>query len=811
MRIESINIRGFGCLRNRNLEFPSDKAVLVVERNETGKSTLAEAILAGLCGFPRERRAEGKITLLDTYKPWNGDSYALELRIEAQGRRYVVERDFARNAFVVREAETNRDVTGQFEQDLSLQFLKLPREDYIRIAFICGKEVTNFDSSTSLKDRLSALVEGSADSAGAEKAIQVLENARWKFDDGKDLAISTAISRLKKDIEQKESLLKELDDELDSAGQDLSLREKAQNKLNELTSKRDELDAEKCAARLRETRNRLENANADAARIAELREELASLQCYANFPADRSAQLAEAIGRIEQLKKSLDQAKAQQSDLENQNAKLSAELDNFKLSPLASNDDVTSLRAAKDKLRDAKLQYEQALGRQKQFEHSPLAYLAKAAIAFGLLGAIASVCLMILQVISPVLSGAGAIFGIVIAAGGLASRFTQNKSTVEIEYAKSILDSAESDAKRRLANIGVECPPGAELSEILSRAETSLSQYLRSKSDLEDIQRKLKNLEVEIHQIQKHIDSECEFINSILSDAGIDTALPLSEAYKEFKDAEKRYRRMREINDTLLPELEKRAMSEKEIEQLRAEERDLTDRMAGFPNVETSRSSSEIENEQRSVALEFDTTKDEIMEIDRRISAKVDKYRSEYPKLREEVCSLSAELEKVERFQKALKLAADTMHEVVESTRRRWAEALNKQSGEILPHLNPDYDNLLFDESLNFTLKHVANNRIIPRREAEAQLSTGAKDQIFLAVRLACCRELSRLSEPIPVILDDPLIAADDDRFARAFRYLVEALSREQQVIILSCHHSRHERFFQEEWFRRSVEIIDLS
>jgi uncharacterized protein YhaN len=812
MRIESIDIRGFGCLIERHFELPSDKAVLVIERNETGKSTLAEAILAGLCGLPRERRSEGRITRLDTYRPWNGDSYAVELRIEVKGRRYLVERDFARNTFVVREFETNRNVTGQFEQDLLSQFLNLPREDYVRIAFICGKEVTKFDSSAHLKDRLSALVEGGTDNAGAERAIDILENARCKLNDGRELAISTAISRLKKDIEQKQLRIRELDDELNSASQDLGLLEAAQARLHELNSRRDALEAEYCAARLREIRGHLESASAHVARIAELREELASLQHYATFPAGRSKQLAEAIGSITQLETSLDEAKTNRISLEQQKAELSAEMETYKHFSMASSDDLTTLRADQEMLHEAKSKYEQAVESQKRIKHNPSVYFAKVLVALGLLGAIASFCLMVLRIIDPVPSALGTIVGILIAAGfGARYSAARNETTRNVELAKSRLEEVESRAKRHLANIGIEYSSNADLEDVLSRTETSLSQYLCKRSNLENVRHKLESVQTDISETQRRIESERDFINSILSSAGIDTTLPVREAQREFAIAEEHYQRMREIRDTLLPDIEARVMPKEEIERLKAEEIDLTNRLADLPAIETNRSTSDIERERRSVMSELNATKDEIMEIDRRIGGKVDKYRHEYPMLREEVCLLSAELDKLECFQKALELAVDTMHEVVESTRRRWAEALNKQAGEILPHLNPDYGNLLFDESLDFTLTHVACNRVISRKEAEAQLSTGAKDQIFLAARLACCRELSRLSEPIPVILDDPLIAADDHRFERAFRYLVETLSSEQQVIILSCHQSRHERFFHEEWFRKNVEIINLS
>jgi len=52
MRIESIDIRGFGCLSARRYEFPTGGLALVLEDNERGKSTLAAAFWPRFAGSP---------------------------------------------------------------------------------------------------------------------------------------------------------------------------------------------------------------------------------------------------------------------------------------------------------------------------------------------------------------------------------------------------------------------------------------------------------------------------------------------------------------------------------------------------------------------------------------------------------------------------------------------------------------------------------------------------------------------------------------------------------------------------------------
>jgi uncharacterized protein YhaN len=207
---------------------------------------------------------------------------------------------------------------------------------------------------------------------------------------------------------------------------------------------------------------------------------------------------------------------------------------------------------------------------------------------------------------------------------------------------------------------------------------------------------------------------------------------------------------------------------------------------------QTARPCSEVESERTALRAGLQQTLDGILTLEKSIGTTVDRYRSEYAVLREDVADLRLEMERATRFGDALRKAGEVMREVAQSARRRWATELNERASRILPHLNPDYEGLLFDESLDFTVRRVADGRVLQKDEIDACLSTGAKDQLYLAARLACCEALSALGESMPVILDDPFIAFDDERFRSGLAYLTDQLAKRQQVIILSCHKSRH-------------------
>ena len=67
------------------------------------------------------------------------------------------------------------------------------------------------------------------------------------------------------------------------------------------------------------------------------------------------------------------------------------------------------------------------------------------------------------------------------------------------------------------------------------------------------------------------------------------------------------------------------------------------------------------------------------------------------------------------------------------------------------------------------------------------QLSTGTREQLYLAIRLAYVLHYCRQTEPLPIIMDDVLVNFDADR-SRATLEALRDVSREVQVVFFTCH-----------------------
>jgi uncharacterized protein YhaN len=75
----------------------------------------------------------------------------------------------------------------------------------------------------------------------------------------------------------------------------------------------------------------------------------------------------------------------------------------------------------------------------------------------------------------------------------------------------------------------------------------------------------------------------------------------------------------------------------------------------------------------------------------------------------------------------------------------------------------------------------------LDHEKSPSQLSRGAREQLYLAFRLAYVQHYCQTAEPLPVVMDDVLVNFDQERALRTFETLFD-LSEEVQIIFLTCH-----------------------
>ncbi|GLQ23916.1 GTP-binding protein [Algimonas ampicilliniresistens] len=146
--------------------------------------------------------------------------------------------------------------------------------------------------------------------------------------------------------------------------------------------------------------------------------------------------------------------------------------------------------------------------------------------------------------------------------------------------------------------------------------------------------------------------------------------------------------------------------------------------------------------------------------------------------------TLRETVEQHRRHAQALTLLRDTLGASQRQLQDQYTEPVRR---ELAPLLARVIDGA--DLSLNETLG--AQGLLREGRDDDlALLSGGTREQIAILTRLAFARLLARGGQACPVILDDALVYADDDRRARMFDVLnyVSVGEDALQLLYLSCH-----------------------
>lgn len=153
---------------------------------------------------------------------------------------------------------------------------------------------------------------------------------------------------------------------------------------------------------------------------------------------------------------------------------------------------------------------------------------------------------------------------------------------------------------------------------------------------------------------------------------------------------------------------------------------------------------------------------------------------------KEQLLQRIAELE--EKYA-AVSAALSALCEANAQMQSRFSPQLCRLAGQYFSQLTGGkYDSLLLSSSLTADA-HEAQSGLM---RSLPYLSSGAGEQLYLAVRLAMCELL--LPEDCPVVLDDALVRFDDERLRTALALLKQ---QDRQILLFTCQ-DREQRILKE-------------
>lgn len=154
----------------------------------------------------------------------------------------------------------------------------------------------------------------------------------------------------------------------------------------------------------------------------------------------------------------------------------------------------------------------------------------------------------------------------------------------------------------------------------------------------------------------------------------------------------------------------------------------------------------------------------------------------------EEVSSLAAQVRTHAEQYRQLKLASVVLAQAIERYRERHQGPVVQMASQLFAQLT-----LGSFEGLRADYSEAGQAVLVGVRPGGRQtvlvecMSSGARDQLYLALRLASLHNYLDTKEPLPFIVDDVLVQFDDARSAAALEALAD-LSRRTQVIFFTHH-----------------------
>ena len=183
MKLIRCHIENFGVLSDFDFVF-DDGLTTICQGNGFGKSTFAAFIKAMFYGFPRTGARNIVENERKRYDPWQGGKYGGYLEFEIQDTSYRVTRYFgktaAKDTFSLLDL-TNRRPSEAYSEKLGEELFRLDADSFARSTYVPQLSASDVGATTSIRTKLSNLVEDTNDLSNYDTAEKKLRDYRTKF------------------------------------------------------------------------------------------------------------------------------------------------------------------------------------------------------------------------------------------------------------------------------------------------------------------------------------------------------------------------------------------------------------------------------------------------------------------------------------------------------------------------------------------------------------------------------------------------------------------------------------------------------
>lgn len=327
MKLLRCHIENFGILSDFELNF-SDGLNVIYKENGSGKSTLAAFIKAMFYGLPKKGSRSIVANDRKRYNPWQGGNYGGFLEFNYQGTDYRVTRYFgntaAKDQFDIIDL-TNRKNETPFTENLGEEIFGLDEESFARSTFMNQFSLENSGATTSIRTKLTNLVDNTNDMNNYDTATKALRDYRIRI----------------KPLRGNGGVIGRLDDERNKLDAQKFAAESKKSRLDEVVSRIEQINDKKTAkeAELAYTRERIRSLADNkvflikARQLNDLRQEISDVKVAVQNLEDRYSSGLPTEDEISKCKLASDEIlvsklKLDELGLTNEEEKLIEELEN---------------------------------------------------------------------------------------------------------------------------------------------------------------------------------------------------------------------------------------------------------------------------------------------------------------------------------------------------------------------------------------------------------------------------------------------------------------------------------------------------
>ena len=151
---------------------------------------------------------------------------------------------------------------------------------------------------------------------------------------------------------------------------------------------------------------------------------------------------------------------------------------------------------------------------------------------------------------------------------------------------------------------------------------------------------------------------------------------------------------------------------------------------------------------------------------------------------------MKREMNRLLRHKQALEIAVEEIRKAGREFHEKFfAPRLSRCMEDLLFRITGKYNDVIIDEKLNVSVRSSEDTAPI----GIENLSRGAVDQVYFALRAGIIRMLSHCEPNLPLVMDEPFLQFDEDRRKRALEILTGGTVKRQVLLFTDSHKQKQE------------------